>query len=243
MQISPPAIEILVKHYEGLKLNAYRCPAGVCTIGYGHTSAAGEPFVRDGMTITTQQAEEILQNDLRRLEASIEPLLQQPLTQRQFDVVVGFTYNVGVNALKTSSLLKKINTAKLDEVPAELMKWTKAKGRILPGLVQRRQAEVAWWNQDNGFRLYDQDARSTPDAIAQRTMAQSKQGNAALFTAGLAGFGTFNEVASNVQTATDTANQLSSVVNNPNILILASIICLAAAIWYWRRQNMERDGV
>ena len=243
MQISEPAIEQLIKKYEGLRLEAYRCPANVCTIGYGHTSAAGEPSVHDGMTITKEQAEYILMVDLTRLRQKIEPLIHQPLTQNQYDVVVSFTFNVGVSALSGSSLLKKINTAKFNDVPTELMKWVHVKSKVTPGLVNRRRAEVAWWNKDAEIVQDDDDGRATPDPVPERTMAQSKQGNAALVTVGLGSFGAAKEVVQQAQDAADTANQLVGLLSNTNFLVMSAIVGLGVAIWFWRKRHMEKYGV
>jgi lysozyme len=243
MQISPPAIEILLKKYEGCKLVAYRCPAGVCTIGYGHTSAAGVPTVTKGMKITQAQAEEILRRDLIKYETAVYNMVKQPLTQNQFDVLVDFAYNAGIGALKSSTLLKKINAGQFDAVPAELMKWTKSQGKILPGLVRRRQAESAWWSEGDDHPVDAEDHRAEPDAVPVRTMSDSKQGNAALVTAGLGSLGVAKEVATQAQDASDTANQLVGLLGNTNFLILSAIICLAAGIWYWRKKHMEEYGV
>jgi len=240
MQISPPAIEVLIKAFEGCKLEAYRCPRGICTIGYGHTTAAGAPAVQMGMKITQQQADDILSRDLHQFEDAVTRLVHQPLTQHQFDVLVDFTYNAGVSAFSGSTLLKKINTAKFDDVPAELMKWVHVNGKVTPGLVRRRNAEVAWWNEK---KQVQDDARSTPDAVVERTMATSKQGNAALLTAGIGGLGAAKEVVQQAQDAADTANQLVGLLSNTNFLIMSAVVGLAAAIWYWRKRHMEKYGV
>jgi len=241
MQISPPAIEVLVKAFEGCKLSAYRCPAGICTIGYGHTSAAGAPTVIDGMTITQQQADDILSRDLVKYEIAVQNMVQQPLTQQQFDVLVDFAYNAGVGNLKTSTMLKKINSGNLDMVPAELMKWNRGGGKVLPGLVRRRQAEGAWWV--SGEHVDEHEQRADPDPVPARTMADSKQGNAALVTAGLGGLGAAKEVAAQAQDASDTANQLVGLLSNTNFLIMSAIIALAAAIWFFRKKHMEEHNV
>lgn len=243
MKMSQGAIDALLKQFEGCKLKAYRCPAGVCTIGYGHTSAAGKPLVNDGMTITQAQANAILASDLVKFEQAVTALLKQPVTQNQFDTLVDFAYNAGVGALRSSTLLKKVNAAQFDDVPAELMKWTKGgpEKKSLPGLVRRRQAEGAWWIADAPKN--EQEQRANPDPVPVRTMAQSKQGNAALVTAGLGGLGAAKEVVTQAQDAADTATQFATLLRNPNFLIMAAIVALAAAIWYWRSKNMERDGV
>lgn len=243
MEMSPPAIEILVKQFEGCKLKAYRCPAGVCTIGYGHTSAAGAPEVTDGMRITQAQADEILKRDLVKFESAVAGLVKVKLTQNQFDVLVDFAYNAGVGSLKSSTMLKKINSGQLDAVPAELMKWTKGGGKELPGLVRRRQAEINWWTARSGYAHDQQEDRATPDAPPQRTMAVSKQGNAALLTAGIGTLGAAKEITAQAKDAVDVADQFAGLLSNPNFVAMAAVVGLGAAIWYWRKKNMDRDGV
>jgi len=250
MHMSQGGLDNLLKKFEGCKLKAYRCPANVCTIGYGHTSAAGAPMVNDGMTITQAQAEDILKRDIVKYEIAVMDLVKVKLTQNQFDVLTDFAYNAGVGNLKSSTMLKKINSGNLDMVPAELMKWTKGGGKVLPGLVRRRQAAGAWWTAGAApvtpEQVFDheQEHRLEPDAPSpQRTMADSKQGNAAVLTAGLGGLGIAKEVASQAQDASDTANQLAGLFANPNFLIMVAVVGLAAAIWFWRKKHMDEHGV
>ena len=252
MQMSQEGIDALLKKFEGCKLKAYRCPAGICTIGYGHTSAAGAPEVKDGMMINQKQADEILRRDLVKYETSVSGLLTVDLNQNQFDVLVDFAYNAGVGNLKTSSLLKKVNGSKFEDVPAELMKWNKGGGKVLPGLVRRRQAESAWWTSEpvsakpaTPEQAFDreQEQRSDPDPVPVRTMADSKQGNAALVTAGLGTLGVAKEVAAQAKDASDTADQLMGLLSNTNFLVMMAVIGLGAAIWFWRKKHMEEHGV
>jgi len=169
-------------------------------------------------------------------------LVKVKLTQNQFDVLTDFAYNAGVGNLKSSTMLKKVNAGDLDAVPTELMKWTKGGGKVLPGLVRRRQAAGAWWTaQDQAHD--EQEDRAEPDAPPKRTMADSKQGNAAVLTAGLGGLGIAKEVASQAQEASDTANQLAGLFANPNFLIMLAVVGLAAAIWFWRKKHMDEHGV
>ena len=243
MQMSQGGLDNLLKKFEGCKLKAYRCPAGICTIGYGHTSAAGAPNVQDGMTITQADADAILRQDLIKYERSVQDLVKVDLTQNQFDVLVDFAYNAGVGNLKSSTMLKKINAGQLDTVPDELMKWTKGGGKVLPGLVRRRQAEAAWWNAHQDHPHDHQDHRSEPDAPPQRTMVDSKQGNAAILTAGIGGLGAAKEIAAQAQDASDVANQFVGLLSNPNFVAMAAVVGLGAAIWYWRKKNMDQHGV
>ena len=252
MQMSPGGMTALLKKFEGCKLTAYRCPAGICTIGYGHTASAGAPPVKDGMTITQQQADDILSRDLQQYEAAVTMMVHQPLTQHQFDVLVDFAYNAGIGNLKSSTLLKKVNAAQFNDVPAELLKWTKGGGKVLTGLVRRRQAEGQWWaaGEPVAFAAVSEEPspdeheqRANPDPVLVRTMADSKQGNAALVTAGLGSLGVAKEVAAQAKDASDTADQFIGLLSNPNFLIMSAIIALAAAIWFFRKKHMEEHGV
>jgi len=254
MQMSQEGIDALLKKFEGCKLKAYRCPAGICTIGYGHTSAAGNPTVVDGLTIRQDQAEAILRSDLVKYETAVHNMVEQSLTQHEFDVLVDFAYNAGVGNLKSSTLLKKVNAGQFDAVPAELMKWTKGGGKVLAGLVRRRQAESAWWLAHEMVSMTaaaaaevaeadDQEQRLTPDDVPVPSMATSSQGNAAIVTAGLGGLGVAKQVAAQAQDASDTATQIIGLLGNTNFLIMAAIVGLGGAIWWFRKQHMEEHGV
>ncbi len=134
-----------IRQFEGLRTKAYKCPAGVWTIGYGHTSAAGAPAVTSGMVISTLAAEEILKKDLEKFEAAVTRMVKASLTDNQFAALVSFVYNVGEGAFAKSTLLKKLNAGQYAAVPSELAKWVKAGKKTLPGLVNRRAAEAGLW--------------------------------------------------------------------------------------------------
>lgn len=136
MQTSQKGID-LIKSFEGLKLKTYKCPAGVWTIGYGTTKG-----VTPGMEITQKQAEEFLKRDLRYFELWVDKLIDIPLTQNQFDALVSFTYNLGEGAMKGSTLRKKLNMGLYSAVPSEMLRWNKVGGKVLNGLVRRREAEA-----------------------------------------------------------------------------------------------------
>jgi lysozyme len=116
---------------------------GVWTIGYGHTSMAGAPDVRAGMTVTEVEAAEILARDVGMFAEGVRKLVRVELTEGQFSALVSFAYNVGLGALKTSSVLVAVNKRDFAAVPRRLQLWVKAGGRVLPGLVKRRAAEAA----------------------------------------------------------------------------------------------------
>ena len=138
--IPKQAIE-LIKKYEGFSSKAYLCPANVWTIGYGTTRVNGKP-VTSGMTCTEQQAEEYLKNDLQVFAKAVNRLVKVPLTDNQISALLSFTYNLGVGALEKSTLLKKLNEGSYWVAQAEFLKWIRAGGKILPGLVRRRGEEA-----------------------------------------------------------------------------------------------------
>ena len=139
MKISTAGLD-LIKHFEGLRLTAYKCAAGVWTIGWGHTGKDAVP----GKTITKDRAEQILRIDVRRFEDAVNLLITVPLNQQQFDALVSFTFNCGIGALEESTLRKRLNKGEDPNTVAreELPKWVKAGSKTLPGLVERRKKEV-----------------------------------------------------------------------------------------------------
>lgn len=126
----------LIREFEGLELKAYKCPAGVLTIGYGHTKA-----VTAGMVITESKAEELLREDLKWVEETINSKVVVGLTQNQYDALASFIYNVGSGAFAKSTLLRKLNAEDFVGASAEFKRWNKAGGKVLKGLVRRRKAE------------------------------------------------------------------------------------------------------
>ena len=126
----------LIKEYEGLRLGAYLCSAGVLTIGYGHTGG-----VKEGDLITEQKAEQLLQDDLKKFENGVLRLVRVPLTQNQFDALVSFAFNLGVWNLGKSTLLKMLNDRDYKGAASQFIRWNKAAGKELAGLTRRRIAE------------------------------------------------------------------------------------------------------
>lgn len=132
----------LIRRFEGFRANAYRCPAGVWTVGFGHTSEAGPPAVRPGLQVSEEEAQRILAADVQHVADHVAPLLAREVSAAQFSALVSFAYNVGVPAFRSSSVLKAVNAGRFAEVPARLKLWVKAGGRVLPGLERRRAAEA-----------------------------------------------------------------------------------------------------
>lgn len=127
----------LIRAFEGEKLKAYLCPAGVWTIGVGHTG----PDVKPGMVITLERSDELLRSDLARFESAVNRLAKVSLSQSQFDALVSFAFNLGEGALGKSTLLRMVNAGDMAGAAAEFSKWNRAGGKVVAGLTTRRAAE------------------------------------------------------------------------------------------------------
>lgn len=170
----------LVRRFEGLRTEAYRCPAGLWTIGYGHTGD-----VQPGQRISASRAERLLRDDLAACAAQVEELVRVPLLDGQFGALVSFVFNVGAGSLRSSTLLRRLNSGDYECVPSELARWVKAtdprSGRklTLPGLVRRRAAEGELWLSDGGddaFRVsgdMPQSVQADQARFAYRVTARS----------------------------------------------------------------------
>ena len=134
----------LIKTFEGCRTTAYRCSAGVWTIGYGHTTD-----VKEGMTITQHQCDVMLEVDIEQYENYVNDYVVVSLTQNQFDALVSWVYNLGPTNLRNSTMLKVLNAGKYDEVPYQMKRWNRAGGKVLKGLVLRREAEAELFNESN----------------------------------------------------------------------------------------------
>ena len=131
----------LVKHFEGLYLTTYRCPAGVETIGFGHTGHD----VTDGQHITQAQAEDLLDEDLADAENDVDDMVTVGLSDYEKAALISFCFNLGGHALESSTLLRVLNSGDKGTAATEFLKWDKAtvNGVKVPlrGLTLRRQAE------------------------------------------------------------------------------------------------------
>lgn len=144
MQASPAAYA-LIREFEGFRPDCYLCPAGIPTIGYGHTG----PETKLGIpNISESEAEALLKQDLAQYEAGVRALLKVSVTQSQFDALVSFAYNLGVQSLASSTMLLMINHGQFSLAARQFGKWVHAKDPktnqvvTLPGLVRRREAEM-----------------------------------------------------------------------------------------------------
>ena len=126
----------LIKKFEGCELEAYKCAAGVWTIGYGSTKG-----VKEGDTITQEEADNLLLHEMEEYEGYINNLVEVDLEQNQFDALVSWVFNLGPANLKASTLLKVLNAKDYEGVPTQIKRWNKAGGKVLQGLIRRREAE------------------------------------------------------------------------------------------------------
>jgi len=136
MNISQEGIS-LIKKFEGCELEAYQCAAGVWTIGYGSTKD-----VKEGDTLTQKEADNLLLHEMQEYEGYIKELVKVPLKQNQFDALVSWVFNLGPANLKTSTMLKFLNAGDYHLIPSQIKRWNKASGKVLEGLIRRREAEA-----------------------------------------------------------------------------------------------------
>lgn len=136
MKINKKGLD-LIKGFEGCELTVYLDAVNLPTVGYGHMDKS----MKVGNKITQEEANRLLSEDLERFEKGVADLVKRPLNENQFSSLVCFAFNVGLGALGKSTLLKKVNNNTTD-AHLEFLKWTRAGGKVLKGLVRRRQAEM-----------------------------------------------------------------------------------------------------
>ena len=171
MKISEAGLS-LIKSFEGCVLTAYLDAVGIWTVGYGHTG----PSVHRGLTITQKLAEDILAQDVRRFELGVLNNVKVNLNQNEFDALVSFSFNVGVNALKNSTLLRLLNDgADRSIVAAEFLRWNKGGDKVLEGLTRRRQAEKALFLQKTRHPLLAHSILANRDTWLKRRPVQSSE--------------------------------------------------------------------
>jgi lysozyme len=133
----------LIKKFEGCKLKAYRCPANVLTIGYGNTFYENGDKVKEGDVITQERAESLAKFVIDQFAVTIAPFILQPLNDNQFSACISLAYNIGTENFKKSSVFKKLNINPNDATIADSFRlWNKGGGKVLAGLVKRREAEI-----------------------------------------------------------------------------------------------------
>lgn len=228
---------------------------GTLTIGFGHTDAAGGLKIEKGLRITREEAGELLSADLAPCERAVNRLLKAEVTQHQFDALVDTYFNCPTAAVAAAKL---INAGRADQVPGKLLQYVYSKGERMNGLVNRRNAEIAWFNTPD-------DAEPPPAPNAEvvfcpkgernpppKPMAQSKTGAASIaIAAGSAAeaISTANDVLNQVNQAKGTLSDLGLLghlellAKNPTVLCCAIVVGLAVFIWLDRRYKLVNDHV
>ena len=154
MNVSDKAIK-MIKHHEGVRQRPYRCPAKLWTIGIGHVLYPRQGALkvddrdsvpleeRDNRTFSMEEVDGILRDDLNRFERGVERYCPVKLTQGQFDALVSFSFNVGLGTLQRSTLRQKVLRGDMEGASEEFLKYTIGGGKVLKGLVNRRNDERA----------------------------------------------------------------------------------------------------
>ena len=155
MQMSQHGLGLL-EQWEGFKLQVYKDSAGLPTIGVGHLLTKSEltsgKIIINGVPVqyanglTQQQVNDLLAQDLKPTEQAVNNGVKVALNQNQFDALTSFTFNVGTGAFAGSTLLKVLNQGQYDQVPTQLLRWTRSGGQVVQGLVNRRNNEIKLWN-------------------------------------------------------------------------------------------------
>jgi lysozyme len=158
----------LIKKYESFSADAYLCPAGVWTIGWGTTRYPDGHPVRKGDRCTGEQAQNWLELDIEKAEATVNGMVHQPINQPMFDALTSFVYNVGISAFARSTLLDKINEGDWNGAVDEFDRWIKGGGRTLRGLERRRDDEQAMFNRgiDEALAFYNEYVKDHPTDFA-----------------------------------------------------------------------------
>lgn len=240
MQISSRGLA-LIKKFEGLRLTAYFCPAGIPTIGYGNTHGVTAEDVRNKRTITVAQAEDMLRDELRQYEIAVSALLNQP-NRNEFDSACSLAYNIGTAGFAKSSVVKAHNRGDKAAAAKAFLLWDKAtvggKKQVLAGLARRRAAEAALYLEPVFVEL---DAPTDmPQAVEpERSMSDSSINRASLVAGGTAGVAAVSEVVGTVNQVKYGADQLGDWLLP---VLLIAVVGLCGYI-IWQRFDMRKRGL
>jgi len=141
MKVSDKCVN-MIKHHEGFVRKPYQDPIGLWTVGVGHLMGNGKVKPKDwNRKRSDKEVDDLLRYDIRRFENGVESLINVDLNQNQFDALVCFAFNVGLGNLQASTLRRKLNRSDYNGAANEFPKWRRAGGRVLKGLVKRRNDE------------------------------------------------------------------------------------------------------
>lgn len=137
----------LIKEFEGYSSKPYLCPSNVATIGYGNTRYLnGERVTMEDEDITKKEAEKILIDTVKFVEKEVKSVVEVKLKPYQLAALISFTYNVGIGDLSNSTLLAWVNSnPNYSQIPSQFRRWNRGGGKVLKGLIRRREAEIELW--------------------------------------------------------------------------------------------------
>lgn len=218
----------LITELEGLRLKSYKDVAAHWTIGVGHlltkdelkTGKVNGIYWRNG--ITREQAISILGNDADAAERAVNQHVEVPLSQHQFDALVSFVFNVGSGAFKKSTLLRKLNTGDYKAVPSEMKRWRKAGGKVVKGLVNRRNKEIKLWLSNDVKPLHK-----------SRTM----QG------VGVVGVAQVASILAETNSIKEQAKGITDGLGDYSQIALAAVVIVAIGYVAWARYDDNRRGL
>lgn len=226
---------------------------GTLTVGFGHTDAAGGLQITQGLRITRAQADALLSADLAPCERAVNRLLKVDVTQHQFDCLADTWFNCPAAAI---AAIKLINAGRADEVPNKLLQYVNSKGERMQGLVNRRNAEITWFNHPDDAPAPAPVAVPDPDVVLcpkgernppPKSMAQSKTGNAALSLGAGSLYALIQkgqDVLAQLQdmqgrfVSLGFGDQVSAIAHSPPALFALAGVGLAIFIWFDRRNRL-----
>jgi lysozyme len=215
----------LIKRWEGFRGDAYLCPAGKWTIGYGHTDTARGYRDRREI-ITEEQAEVLLREDLARFERAISRIVTVPLSDGQYGALVSWAFNVGAGAAERSTLVRLLNAGDYEAVPRELARWNRVGGAVSQGLANRRAAEAGLWAR-GGFVAGRGAAVQAPEEVTTiRDAAATDTGR---------GAGVMAIVAAVGGVLPQTAPVIEALGNLAPLVTVALIAAALIGVLIWRR--------
>jgi len=216
----------LIKSFEGCSLKAYKCPAGIWTIGYGTTAAAGVGVIpHEGMKITQAQADHYLEITIEKFATQVAAMLTRATTENEFGAFVSLAYNIGVGAFKKSSVLRYFNAGDHTKAADAILMWNKAGGKVLAGLTRRRMAERDLFLTDSTMIATRIESRATVPApdMPRDTPVESSTMQAGFIQVASAGAGGVTAVSALSGTAQIVA------------MVFCGIVVLAA-LWIMRER-------
>lgn len=229
--IASPRCISLIAEFEGFRERAYKDPVGIWTIGYGFIKG-----VKEGDRMTRAQADLRLQRELSEYEAAVANACTLEPTQNQFDALVCFSWNVGINAMRKSSVIKAHNKGDFNAAARAFGLWNKAGGKVFPGLTRRRAAEAALYLEP----IITETRQAMPQLVdPEKPMTDSTINRASIAAGGTAAIATVAETA---RTISEVKYSVDSLGNWLVPILLVMVVALCGYIVY-ERLKQRKEGV